>query len=366
MTYFFIVQGEGRGHLTQAISLYELLVKNGNRVTAMAVGGENQQFLAEQIGPEVAIHKIDSPKLAYGSRDTGLSISKTIWQTVTKSKHYLAQVNKLGQLLQDTKPDVVINFYEVLAGLYKLTHPFCKIPFYSIAHQYLLLKPGFVFPTKSKFADKLLLNTNSRFTAYGSKKMLALSFDEQNDNEHITVVPPLIRNAIKSKQGSNKGHYLVYLTHECMLPTLLNWKLANPATHVHCFVHRAGKPASERFLPNLTLHQPNKELFAELFQSCAGIATTAGFETVSEAIYWNKPVLMVPVTNHYEQACNAMDGERYGAGLRAQHFDLDELLHLEKTYLSRSTNFKQWLKTGERKLLNAIEAEVLEVVRSGV
>ena len=38
MRYVFIVQGEGRGHLTQAISMERLLRENGHEVAAVLVG----------------------------------------------------------------------------------------------------------------------------------------------------------------------------------------------------------------------------------------------------------------------------------------------------------------------------------------
>ena len=34
MKFLFIVQGEGRGHLTQAITLEEMLLRNGHEVVA--------------------------------------------------------------------------------------------------------------------------------------------------------------------------------------------------------------------------------------------------------------------------------------------------------------------------------------------
>lgn len=46
---------------------------------------------------------------------------------------------------------------------------------------------------------------------------------------------------------------------------------------------------------------------------CRAYATTAGFESICEAMYLGKPVLMVPA--HIEQDCNAHDAMRAGAGL---------------------------------------------------
>ena len=45
MKVMFIVQGEGRGHLTQAITLERLLRQNGHEVTAVLVGKSRRRSL---------------------------------------------------------------------------------------------------------------------------------------------------------------------------------------------------------------------------------------------------------------------------------------------------------------------------------
>lgn len=38
MKFLFIVQGEGRGHFTQAITLEDMLLRNGHQVVEVLVG----------------------------------------------------------------------------------------------------------------------------------------------------------------------------------------------------------------------------------------------------------------------------------------------------------------------------------------
>ena len=53
MRYLFIVQGEGRGHLTQAITMERMLLKHGHQVTGVLVGNNSGSglpaFFKEQI-----------------------------------------------------------------------------------------------------------------------------------------------------------------------------------------------------------------------------------------------------------------------------------------------------------------------------
>ena len=46
MKVLFIVQGEGRGHLTQAITLEEILRRNGHEVVEVLVGKSNSSTAA--------------------------------------------------------------------------------------------------------------------------------------------------------------------------------------------------------------------------------------------------------------------------------------------------------------------------------
>ena len=54
MKYLFIIQGEGRGHLTQALSLRQKLIAEGNQVVGVLVGKSPARrlpsFFVEKMG----------------------------------------------------------------------------------------------------------------------------------------------------------------------------------------------------------------------------------------------------------------------------------------------------------------------------
>ena len=43
MKFLFIVQGEGKGHLTQALALEEMLKNNGHEVVEVLVGRRSEE-----------------------------------------------------------------------------------------------------------------------------------------------------------------------------------------------------------------------------------------------------------------------------------------------------------------------------------
>ena len=92
-----------------------------------------------------------------------------------------------------------------------------------------------------------------------------------------------------------------------------------------------------------------------MLASCKALVTTAGFESVCEAMYLGKPVMMVPVPNHFEQECNALDGVISGAGVRCKTFDLSVLLEYLPKHQDQSEKFRKWYQSGEAMLIHEIE-----------
>ena len=89
---------------------------------------------------------------------------------------------------------------------------------------------------------------------------------------------------------------------------------------------------------------------------CAGLISTAGFESVAEAMYLKKPVMMVPVPNHIEQMINAYDGEISGAGIAAKSFDLE----IFKDYLSQNrlenNEYEVWAQKTSLKISEQLDS----------
>ena len=97
---------------------------------------------------------------------------------------------------------------------------------------------------------------------------------------------------------------------------------------MHFFWDKKDQRAEVKIDDCLSFHQLDDTLFLRYMSGAKAYATTAGFESVCEAMYLNKPVLMVPT--HIEQACNAYDASLSGAGVVADCFDLDVLLSISE------------------------------------
>lgn len=358
MKYLFIIQGEGRGHLTQAIALSELLRKNNHEVVGALVGcadgNDIPKFFLDNF--KHSSFSFTSPCLIYCKKSKALDIYKTLTNSLLNVRKHFSSLKKIHTSINQLKPDVVINFYDVLGGLHQfLFRP--KIPMVCIAHQYLLLHPNFEHP-KNHWLDKLLVNTNTQITALGSTKKLALSFTSFSNDEkqNIYVIPPLLRSEIAQLQTTKKDYVLAYLTQHSLADELIKWHAKNPKIKVHCFWDKPQNTEVFKHSSNLYFHRINGQKFLEMMQNCKGLVSTAGFESVCEAMFLGKPTLMIPVPKHYEQACNALDAKRAGAGITGSKFDLTDFINYIPHYQDISSEFQHWQGQVSRIFLKEINA----------
>jgi uncharacterized protein (TIGR00661 family) len=348
------VQGEGRGHLTQAISMYEMLTRNGDEVVEI-MAGKNKSlslpaFFFEKI--KCSVSTFNSAFFLFSPKNKKSMFFKSIFYNIIKLPDYIKSVRLIKQKIDSSNADLVINFYEVLTGLtYAFMRP--KTPYVCIAHQYLFLHPDFVFPKKNKLQMAgLLLFT--RLTCIRSSRLLSLSFREMRNVNNISVVPPLIRNEVLLKTPTRGNYILVYMLNAGFAEQIIDWHNEHKDVCLHCFWDKKDAPKELRVDETLTFHQLDDTDFLNYMANCKAYASTGGFESVCEALYLQKPVMMIPA--HIEQECNALDAVIAGAGIAADKFDLSNLLEFLPSYLSNAT-FAAWINKGKFVFINSLKIE---------
>ena len=174
----------------------------------------------------------------------------------------------------------------------------------------------------------------TRLTAIGSDRMLALSFSRMADDKKATYLrrPPLLRKEVL-QQTVSEGHYIHgYMVNSGFSSQVMAWhKSVSP--HSSSFLFGTAKNETEVCHIDDTLkafYPLDDHAFLKQMSGCRAYASTAGFESICEAIYMGKPVLMVPA--HIEQECNAYDAMCAGAGIISTSFSLDRLLEFSSTF----------------------------------
>lgn len=357
--YLLFVQGEGRGHMTQAITLHDLLIEKGHEISGIVLGSSGKRDIPEFFFKHMKapILQLQSPNFVTDKKNKSINVTKSVIHGFKNLKIYKESLKKIDELIKITKPDVIVNFFDLLAGLYyRLYKP--NIPHLCIAHQYIYLHPEFKFPDGKK-VDQFAIKIFTKITSTGSNKKLALSFyDLKETKNDVTVVPPLLRNQVFELNAEKSEHYLIYLVNNGYFDEIADWHNKNQDVELHCFTDNPQYIHSTyNFNKNkLFVHPINDKLFLEKMSGARGLATSAGFESVCEAMYLGKPVLMVPIKGHYEQFCNSRDAHKAGAGIYADTFELSKLQKYTEQHNYENPHFKLWIANAKEKIYKEIES----------
>lgn len=360
-SFLFLVQGEGRGHLTQAITISEILRQHNHEICCVVVGMSAKKnlpaFFPAAIGAPVV--SVPSPGFVTDNENRSVLAGKTLVHNLISVKDYISSIRKINKLIRFHKPDMIINFYEPLAALYNLVYRE-KIRTFSIAHQFVYLHPGFHFP-ETGMLRRNILKWYTRFVALYSHKIFAISMYQLPAlvSGQIVVMPPLLRAAILKMNPAKENFILVYLVNSGYKSQIIEWHKQHPEITIHCFMdcNQLKNEHKGEWIwdDTLSFHSLNDKKFMEMMASCSAMATTAGFESVCEAMYLSKPVMMVPVEGQFEQYCNAADAQKNGAGIRADDFDLSRLLQYIPNHNSQSPAYHHWVAQAESILMQSLQ-----------
>src|SRR5690606_8676020 len=114
---------------------------------------------------------------------------------------------------------------------------------------------------------------------------------------HESIFTPVIRDEVREANGTENGHYTVYLPayDDALLLKHLSkfkdvrWEVFS--THNTTPIH----------LKNISSNPINSAAVIRSMASSEGILCGAGFETPAEALYLKKKLMVVPMKNQYEQ-----------------------------------------------------------------
>ncbi len=358
MKYLFFVQTEGRGHMTQALALKEKLEARGHSIVGIIVGSKKGRqipgFFTEQISCPIFV--LESPKFLTDKNNKGVRIFASALLTISKTFVYLSSIREIRKIINDLQPDALINFYESLAGIYSFLYKE-KRPIYIVGHHHFIEHSAFRFPRLS-FLSRFSFWFYNHLTAGPNAIKLALSFTEEKDeiNKKLFVCPPLIRKVFKESIPQDNGYILSYLVNHGYSEEIIKWAKENPNYSIKAFWDKPGQDETI-FGQNLIFYYLSGERFINYLVNCFAYASTAGFDSIAEAAYLQKDILMIPTKNQFEQKCNAFDAERAGIAISAEYFNLTKIIGEKQKVRSKIglIKFKDWVDKYDNKIVDILE-----------
>ena len=337
MKILFGVQTEGNGHITQAIAVKQYLQSQGLSVTA-AFAAKKKKGLASYFKDEFNVIEYEGFDFVFG-KNGSVVIWKTILKGLIELPRLILSFIKICKVIKKEKPDAIFNFYEPLVGLTAIFFP--NIKYISFGHQYAM--ESVVYPNiNGYFIQKIFLGIINGITSIGAK-IVALSYYEFKDDTML-VSPPILRQESYITSEKQEDFVLVYLMNEDMLPQLISEANKHPELQIHCFT----KLTKKHDVPsNIKLFNLDGKLFQEKMKVCKAVVCSGGFETSAEAIYHKKPLLMIPMPNHYEQHANCNDAYLSSFAITSEKIDLSKI---PKYQLGNKDWFDSYQYTLERVL----------------
>lgn len=318
----FIVQGEGRGHLSQSVALKEYLEEAGHSVEAVFVGSNPAREIPAYYQDlfRGKLKAFSSPWFLRTPNKKGIYVGRTLLYNLFRGPLYLREVRRMRKEISILKPDVIFNFYDVVGAL-AMSGISPDIRRIGIGHHFFLHLDGYRCKG-GKDIHRMLLKIHTGLIMKSCDRVLALSFRDQPGNEKITVVPPLVRRQFRDASYEGGENYLVYLLKEGFILDFISMARENPRLRFDVF---SDLPVDTPVPDGIRLHRVNDREFGEKMKKCRGVITTAGFDTAAEAACLGIPLAVIPLENHFEQVCNSRDVERSGLGIVMEKYNMESL-----------------------------------------
>lgn len=309
----FLVQGEGRGHMTQAIALAQLLP--GATIRVLVGRSPERQIPAffRRAFPDV--EPFDSLNFAFDARHRAVNQLHTVFAAATRLPRYWHTIRQLRGKIRAFAPDLIVNFFEPLGSLASRG---LGIPNVAVGHQFLFEHPQTAFPAHSGLQRRGFRVYLRVFFGHCDRK-LALSAYPAPPHRKVLVVPPLLRAEVFTLPTRRRNFVLTYLVNRGYASDIGRWD--RPTI---CFWDNPDGPRRQRE-GKVRFHQIDDRAYLRFMAQCGALVTTAGFESMCEAAYLGKPMVLVPVESHFEQLCNATDAAAHGIATHAKSFTAVDL-----------------------------------------
>lgn len=278
MNLLYAIQGTGNGHLSRALDIVPLLQQRAERVDVLVSGPPADVQL-----PFAVRYRCHGMGFIFGKKG-GINFVKTFVQL--NSAAFLREM----RLLPVESYDLVISDFEpVSAWACRLR----EVPCVALSHQCAVLSEAAPRPKQDDWVGRAVLRHYAPATQQ-------FGFHFQRYEPHIAT--PVIRQQVRQLQPRNEGHYTVYLPAFDEETLVRRLRYLSHAVRWEVFSKHSTQEAEHG---NVRVRPVSGAAFTDSLARSAGVLCGAGFETPAEALYLGKKLLVVPMKQQYEQACNA-------------------------------------------------------------
>lgn len=337
MKILYAIQGTGNGHLSRAKAIYPELCKHGN-VDVLLSG------IQVELKTDFPVkYRLKGLSFIFGSTG-GVDMLNTALQNNIFT--FLKEIKSLPVKDYDL---IISDFEPVSAWACKLANKRCV----GLSNQVALLDKNVPKSRKIDPFGWLILK-------YYAPTKSSIGFHFRSYSKSIFT--PIISEQVRSLSVANKGHILVYLpafSDRVLVPYFRKFSAYN----FHIFSKRALDAYKSE---NIQVYPISEQKFLRSLGNCAAVITAAGFGLTSEALFLKKKLLVVPMNQQIEQACNAEALEQMGVPVvkaltqKNQKTFLNFFESAQCVEVNYPNNIEQIVRAIFRASNQEIQAQVLE------
>jgi len=304
MKIFYAVQATGNGHVAQALELVPYLQNYG--MVDVFLSGSNAALRSE-LPVKFRSKGISLFYKTNGNLDT-LKIVKQL------NPFYIhREISKLPV----ADYDLVISDFEYFAARA------CK----------KIGKPFWHWGNRASFSSKHIPRPLHRepFAEWilhqycSSPKKIGFHFKSYED----WILPPIIKTSLWEAKPTFQKHFTVYLPHYSNRE-IRRYLYGIEGITFEVFSKESKKTEIDY---NISWKPIETNSFSQSMIHSRGVICEAGFKTPAEALFLNKPLMVIPIQGRYEQFCNAAALEEFNVTV------------VNRLDINFSSIFYQWLKT---------------------
>ena len=312
MRIVYGVQSTGRGHLARFSALKPLFDADGHELLIIVSGhDEPPSFFLDSVGSS-RYERMAGFKMADDGVG-GISKSRTARAFVSNMPDLLSSLYQGHKLISKFNPDLIVSDFDPITGSPMVAPAVFKV---GIGNQAMTRHSAIDQLTGLRF-ERFNTNLAVKLCTSGVDVFLGCHFYPYDEN----CLPPILRLDIGKVPATNDGHILVYHSFQGRLGSIESY--ANNHRQLEIIVY--GYESHREDMPDNIRFETDTGRFLTDLATCDTYVGTAGFQTICEAFYLGKKIVVQPIDGHYEQKWNAAQLEELRMG-RWHHGNLEEEL----------------------------------------
>ncbi len=303
MRIVYGVQSTGRGHLARFAALKPWFDADGHEMLVIISGRHDPpSFFLDAVG--TSRHERMSGFEMADDGMGGISKRKTASSFVGGMPGLLKSLRQGHKLITQFAPDFIISDFDPITGSPLVAPSVFKVG----VGNWAMSRRHHLSPLPGERLDRFNTNLAIKLCSSGVDVILSCHFYPHDSS----CLPPILRPEIEQLSPSDDGHVLVYHSFPGRLDPILSYAERHQEREILIYGYNQpspGTPANVHFVSEAGR-------FLQDLTSCYAYVGTAGFQTICEAFFLGKRIVVQPIEGHYEQKWNAAQLETLHMGRR--------------------------------------------------